>query len=253
MRHTTASLLCMFASVSASNLAPRLLTRTSVSAAPDAVAQGDSGPINRIAYEITGFNPADAHSNVRCIYPGSLLLRCKYSWDMVAPDSTERIRLVVDIPDIDRGNSVVVRIANATGQVSDRVTLINRSRILHEIESLILPQGGQTQLGGRGESVPSTEMGTMRAATQTAVGGSELPACGEAYPRWVGANATDPVFTSVFGALTGSVVLSRPPARAPVRADNGPEWLVTYPLAASRVQFIAHYEIEYRVRYCPAD
>jgi hypothetical protein len=243
----------MLASVSATTLAPRLLTRTSVSATPDAIAQGDSGPINRIAYEIAGFNPSDAHSNVRCIYPGSLVLRCKYDWDMLAPDAAQRIRLVVEIPDIDRGNSVVVRIANATGQISDRVTLINRSRILHEIESLLLPQGGQTQLGGRGESLPSAEIGTLRAVTQTAVGGAELPACGAAYPRWVGANATDPVFTSAFGALNGSVVLSRLPARAPVRADNGPEWLVTYPLAASRVQFIAHYEIEYRVRYCPAD
>ena len=151
-----------------------------------------------------------------------------------------------------RGTPVVVQIANAQGQINDRVTLINRSRIVHEIESLLLPRGGQTQLDGRGQSVPSTGIGTMRASTQIASNSTGSPACGEVYPRWVSANATDPVFTSAFGALNGSVIIARPPARSAIRSDNGPEWLVTYPLAASRVQFIAHYEIEYRVRYCPA-
>lgn len=237
----------------ASDSAPRLVTRTSVSAAPESIAQGDSGPINRVAYEISGIDPADPQNTVRCIYPGSLAVRCNYQWDAAAASSTGRIRLVVEIPDIDRGNAVIVRITNPRGQINDRVTLINRSRLVHEIESLILPQGGQTQLDGRGQSVPGTGIGTMRASTQIAINSTGSPACGEVYTRWVSANATDPVFTSVFGALNGSVIIARPPARAPIRADNGPEWLVTYPLAASRVQFIAHYEIEYRVRYCPAD
>ena len=243
----------ILATASASDSAPRLVTRTSVSAAPDAIAQGDSGPINRVAYEISGIDPTDPQNTVRCIYPGSLAVRCKYQWDAAASSSTDRIRLLVEIPDIDRGNAVVVRIANTRGQINDRVTLINRSRIVHEIESLLLPQGGQTQLDGRGLSVPGAGIGSMRAITQTSVSSTVPPACGDVYARWVSANATDPVFTSVFGALNGSVIIARPPARAAIRSDNGPEWLVTYPLAASRVQFIAHYEIEYRVRYCPAD
>lgn len=242
----------MLATASAGSGGPRILTRTAMSAAPDSIAQGDSGPINRVAYEISGINPADPQSSVSCMYPGSITVRCSYQWDAAAAGSADRVRLVVEVPDIDRGNTVVVGIANAQGQVNDRVTLINRSRIVHEIESLILPQGGQTQLDGRGQSVPGTGIGTMRASTQIAINNTGSPACGEVYPRWVSANATDPVFTSVFGALNGSVIIARPPARAPIRADNGPEWLVTYPLAASRVQFIAHYEIEYRVRYCPA-
>lgn len=242
----------MLATASAGSGAPRVVTRTAMSAGPDSIAQGDSGPINRVAYEISGINPADPQSSVRCVYPGSITVRCRYQWDAAAAGSADRVRLVVEIPDIDRGNTVVVGIANAQGQANDRVTLINRSRIVHEIESLILPQGGQTQLDGRGQSVPGTGIGTMRASTQIAINSTGSPACGEVYPRWVSANATDPVFTSEFGALNGSVIIARPPARAQIRADNGPEWLVTFPLAASRVQFIAHYEIEYRVRYCPA-
>jgi hypothetical protein len=245
--------LAMLASALASSGAPRIITRTAASAAPESIAQGDSGPVNRMAYEISGIDPADPRSTVRCIYPGSLTVRCKYQWEATASGSADRTRLVVDIPDIDRGTSVVVRISNALGQLNDRVTLINRSRIVHEIESLLLPQGGQTQLDGRGQSVPSTGIGTMRASTQISINSPASPACGEVYPRWVGANATDPVFSSVFGALNGSVIVARPPARNAIRSDNGPEWLVTYPLAAARVQFIAHYEIEYRVRYCPAD
>ena len=246
-------MLAMLASASASGGAPRVITRTAVSAAPDSIAQGDSGPINRVAYEISGIDSADPHSSVSCIYPGSMTVRCKYQWDATASGSADRVRLVVEIPDIDQGNAVVVRIANALGQINDRVTLINRPRIVHEIESLILPQGGQAQLDGRGQSVPSSEIGAMRASTQIAINSTGSPACGEVYPRWVSANATDPVFASAFGALNGSVIIARPPARSAIRSDNGPEWLVTYPLAASRVQFIAHYEIEYRVRYCPAD
>jgi hypothetical protein len=249
----SSAVLAMLATASAGSGAPRVVTRTALSAAPDSIAQGDSGPINRVAYEISGIDPADPQSTVRCIYPGSLAVRCRYQWDAAASGSADRVRLVVEIPDIDRGNTVVVRIANAQGQINDRVSLINRSRIVHEIESLLLPQGGQTQLDGRGQSVPSTGIGTLRAITQTSASGTSPPACGDVYPRWVGANATDPVFTSEFGALNGSVLIVRPPARAAIRSDNGPEWLVTYPLAASRVQFIAHYEIEYRVRYCPAD
>jgi hypothetical protein len=70
--------------------------------------------------------------------------------------------------------------------------------------------------------------------------------------EWVGASATDPVFQSQFGSLNGSVVASRPVMPGSrVTPENLPEWLVTYPLSATRVQFIAHYEVIYRVGSCP--
>jgi hypothetical protein len=75
--------------------------------------------------------------------------------------------------------------------------------------------------------------------------------CDRVVPHWIGASATDPVFTSAFGALNGSVLLARPAAAGrPVQAENLPEWLITYPLSATRVQFIAHYEVIYRVGVC---
>jgi hypothetical protein len=229
----------------------RIFTRTANSAAPENLAQGDSGPINRVTYLIGGVEAADTGIVTLCIYPGGVRMQCKHRIASVETGPEKRLRLTVEIPDIDRGNAVTVRIVSRNGQTDDRFVLVNRARIVHEIEGLTLPDGDRSQLDGRGQEVPSTEIGTMRAATQIALSTSSAPACGEIYSRWVGATATDPVFTSAFGALPGSVVVARPPARAPISANNGPEWLVTYPRAASRVQFIAHYEIEYRVRYCP--
>ncbi len=231
---------------------PRLIARTAMSAAPDAIAQGDSGPLNRMTYVVSGLAPSDPRLDIKCLYPGMVVIECRYHLEKIDARRDGQLRLIVEIPDIDRGNQVIVRIAGSGGQIDDRVTLVNRTRIIHEIESLMLQGGGQIQIDGRGQQVPSSEIGTVRAATQIALNTSGSPACGEVYPRWVGANATDPVFTSAFGALPGSVVIARPPRRVPISASNGPEWLITYPRAASRVQFIAHYEIEYRVRYCPA-
>ena len=55
-----------------------------------------------------------------------------------------------------------------------------------------------------------------------------------------------------FGAMSGSVVLTRPvPPGSALRPDNLPEWTLSYPMSANRVQFIAHYEVIYRVGVCP--
>ena len=100
-----------------------------------------------------------------------------------------------------------------------------------------------------------TQLVTTRAATTPAMAASPLgaaPACDQVRAEWVGAGATDPVFASQFGPLNGAIVLARPVAPgSAVRPDNLPEWLVTYPLSATRLQFIAHYEVIYRVGVCP--
>ena len=75
--------------------------------------------------------------------------------------------------------------------------------------------------------------------------------CDQLYAQWAGASATDPVFSSSFGALNGAVAIVKPVAKgSPVRDDNLPQWLITYPASAIRLQFIAHYEVVYRVGLC---
>jgi len=49
--------------------------------------------------------------------------------------------------------------------------------------------------------------------------------------------------------VTGERQFTIAVARAGPRAL--PEWLISYPLGATRVQFIAHYEVVYRVDPCP--
>jgi hypothetical protein len=93
----------------------------------------------------------------------------------------------------------------------------------------------------RATSIPAIATSTLAAP----------PACDQVHAEWVNASATDPVFQSPFGPLNGSIVLSRPAQPGSlVRPDNVPEWLVSYPLSALRVQFIAHYEVIYRVGAC---
>ncbi|MCS6946752.1 MAG: hypothetical protein NZM12_03955 [Steroidobacteraceae bacterium] len=215
------------------------------------MAQGDSGPINRFVFDVAGFDPAARGSRITCHYEGDIVINCRAIWSTADPTARDRLRIVVEVPDIDRGPQVGIRFQSAAGAVTERVSIANRPRLVHEIESLALPRGGQSELDGRGQRVPILQMATTLARTQTARAASdELPACGSVFARWRSANATDPVFTSAFGVLTGSVILSKPPPREPITTKNGPEWLITYPLGAQRVQFIAHYELEYRVRYC---
>jgi hypothetical protein len=135
------------------------------------------------------------------------------------------------------------------------VELANAPQVVHEIEALPLPDGGQVATGGTGQPAPVMNVVSTRATTTPAMAAAPSApagACDQVQAEWVGASATDPVFQSQFGSLNGSVVASRPVAPGSrVTPENLPEWLVTYPLSATRVQFIAHYEVIYRVGSCP--
>ena len=224
-----------------------------LSARPETLSVGRSGPLNRQALDVLNFQPADRAARLLCIYPGGFAYRCDFE---LAPDAADgpRRRIVVTVPDLGRGNRVILRLTNAEGSREVPVDLANGSRTVHEIEALPLPEGGRVGTNSQGGSVPLTQFATQRAKTLPAMAlppTAEAQPCERIVPYWVGASATDPVFSSPFGALNGSVLLARPAvAGRPVRTDNLPEWLITYPLSATRVQFIAHYEVIYRVGVC---
>jgi hypothetical protein len=232
---------------------PQIATFTPLSARPERVAQGNSGPVNRFAFDVEHFEPGDQSARVTCQYGASFAYRCPFEFDGV---SGPRRRVLVDIPDLDRGSSVTIRFVTSGGERAASVTLVNRPQVVHEIESLVLPDGGRTTVDGAGRAAPVLDLTTVKSTTLPAVALSALaatPTCDQVYAVWVGANATDPVFPSAFGALNGAVIPSRPPtAGRPVREDSAPEWLITFPRAAQRVQFIAHYEVAYRVGECPS-
>lgn len=235
-------------------LSPRILAQNTLSARPEALAQGPAGPINRVAFELSNFRTSDPRAEIACIYPGKVTLPCRTERTAtVMPAENEQI--IVEIPDIDRGGPVIVRFRTPYGAVDARVELQNRSRVIHEIESVLLTGGGQSTTDGSGRPAPVLQTGTLRATTLPAISmqQNDRVTCGTAQARWLGANATDAVFSSAFGVLTGSIVLARAPLRREwVTTDTAPEWLITFPLGATRVQFIAHYEVEYRVTPCIA-
>ncbi len=226
---------------------------TWLSAQPPALAVGRAGPFNRVAFDVEGL-PGESVQEVVCTYPRRLVYLCNASLDDAVPAGSRR-RLTVTIPDLGYGSPVTVRIVDARGTHDIAVELANTPQVVHEIEALPLPSGGKTWVGGDGRLAPVMQMASDRATTTPAMATSTLgaaPACDQIHAEWVGTSATDPVFTSDFGPLNGSVVLARPVARGSrVRSDNLPEWLVSYPLGATRVQFIAHYEVMYRVGTCP--
>lgn len=250
---------CLLASVaviegSAAAAPPQLLARTSLSALPPAQSLGQAGPFNRIAFDVDGFGPPDAASQVTCIYADRTRYRCDTEIGATEPGSTRR-RVTVVIPDLGKGPQVTVRFGNSAGYADSGVQIANAAQVVHEIEAFALPGGGQTTVGANGAQAPVMTLVSSRATTtpaMAAAAASPTPACGQLVPEWVAASATDPVFLSPFGALNGSIVLSRPvPPGSRVRPETDPEWLVSYPLSATRVQFIAHYEVIYRVGICP--
>lgn len=231
---------------------PVVVGWTPLSALPAEVAQGNSGPINRFAFDLEHFDPADG-GQVVCTYPGGFAYRCPF--EVQARDASGRRRVLVQVSDLDRGNAVTVRFANARGERSVALELVNRPQVVHEIESIALPEGGKTTTDGAGRPAPVLDLAQLRATTLPVIAASAPrgapAACDRVYAVWISVAATDPVFPSAFGALDGTVIPSRPPPKLrPVREDTAPEWLVTYPRAAQRVQFIAHYEIGYRVAEC---
>jgi hypothetical protein len=233
---------------------PQVVSRTQLSALPVNLSVGQAGPFNRIAFDVEQFGPPDPSSTVTCTYPGELRYRCDAAVGEPEAGGTKR-RVIVTIPDLGRGKRVVVRFSTSQGRQDAVVELANVSQVVHEIESMPLPGGGQAAIGSTGASAPVLQVVSHKSTTTPAMAASSLgaaPACDQVSAEWVGTSATDPVFQSQFGALNGSVVPSRPvTAGSRVQPDNLPEWLVTFPLSATRVQFIAHYEVIYRVGSCP--
>lgn len=245
--------LCLVSLAAASSGAPQVAGRTQLSATPAALSVGPAGPFNRIAFDVVRFGPPDAKSAVTCFYPGGVRYRCDASLDEPEAQGGKR-RVTVTIPDLGRGKQVVVRFSTSAGHEDVRVDLANGPQVVHEIEALPLPGGGQVATGSNGQLTPIMNMTSVRATTTPAMAATPLAmdTCDQVRAEWVTATATDPVFQSQFGSLNGSVVASKPVAvGSRVHPTNLPEWLVTFPLSAVRLQFIAHYEVVYRVGSCP--
>jgi hypothetical protein len=231
---------------------PAVTAHVRLSALPATLANGPAGPLNRVAFDLESFDPRDPHAVVTCLYPDAVEYACATQPD-ASGDGERTHRIVVTIPDLGRGPRAIVRFRTAHGRVDEPVEIVNAPRIVHEIEAVTLADGGATTTRGDGVEVPVRQLATLRATTVPAL--ATAPAlvvdCERIVAEWVGASATDPVFTSRFGALNGSLVPARAvPRAAPVAQDTLPEWLITYPLGATRVQFIAHYEVIYRAVPC---
>lgn len=230
---------------------PIVSAATPLAAMPAALSTGPAGPFNRVALDLRGTAGSATQQEIMCLYPGGFAYRCDVAvGDTRTPDGPRRV--VVVIPDLGRGSPVTLRIVSAQGRQNVTVALTNPPRVIHEIETLALLAGGRSVTGA---AAPDLRLLRTRATSTPALATSPLaapPVCDRVYAQWVGASATDPVFASAFGPLNGSVLPARPVAQgSPVRADNVPEWLVTFPASATRLQFIAHYEVIYRVGECP--
>jgi hypothetical protein len=231
---------------------PVIVLSTALSAGPSSLSSGSAGPLNRYLFELSGFPERDPAAQVLCVYPTHLVYRCRFErQDTQAP---QRSRVIVTIPDLDLGRRVVVRFLSSGGSLEFVVQLSNAPQVVHEIEALPLTRGGQHTIGSDGLPRPNLAVISERATTLPAMASSTLgapTACDQIHAQWVSASATDPLFTSEFGALMGSVILTKPAnTGSPLRPDNLPQWTFSYPMSANRVQFIAHYEVIYRVGLC---
>jgi hypothetical protein len=230
---------------------PRIVGVSKLSSLPVRQSQGAGGPINRLAFDLTGFEASDAVNGVSCRYATGMRYRCRVTAG--APGSALR-RFVVEIPDLDLGREVSVQFVNQNGATEHRLQIANPPQTVHEIEAFDLPEGGATTTGpdgGRARvetlrtwQIPSTPAMLLELRPQTSQ-------CDALHAQWLGASATDPVFSSEFGALNGAVAELKPVQKnSPVRDDNLPLWLITYMASAKRVQFIAHYEVVYKLGVC---
>ena len=246
--------LISFAAMPGTATLPPTITRTDrLSAEPLPQADGAGGPVNRFALDVINFGPNVEGSTLECVYPGNFRYRCEYRLPAVRlEDSQTRVEVLV--PDLARGTHVVLRLANGYGSSDFSVELSNPPRLVHQIVAMVLAEGGVAENGADGRPAPALSLHSERLETVP------LPAltmpyepngCDRLYATWSQASATDPVFTSQFGPLSGSVLLLEPvKAREPVSADSRLHWQVTYAASANRVQFIAHLEVFYRVGIC---
>ncbi|MCC7461041.1 MAG: hypothetical protein IT480_01125 [Gammaproteobacteria bacterium] len=225
---------------------------TRLPAEPAALSTGPAGPFNRMAFELHAAGPPGPPPQVVCIYPGGVRYRCDVV-PLAAASTARRQRIAVVIPDLGRGSKITLQFVSARGRQDVPVDLANVSQVVHEIEVLPMPGSGVSrQPGSSRTAVPPV---TARIVTTPAMATSTLasaPTCDQVHAEWVSASATDPVFASPRGSVKGVISLARTvtPGSA-VRPDNVPEWLVTYTPTATRLQFIAHYEVIYRVGMCP--
>jgi hypothetical protein len=234
---------------------PLVVARSALSAQPAEMSVGPAGPLNRWAFDVERFDPAGGGANVSCLYGADFPYRCDASISEV-PGPGGRRRVNVTIPDLGRGPEVTVRFLTPRGRHDVVLEIANAPQVVHEIEALSLPGGGRVVTGSDGRPRPADQLARARAPSMPAMATSSLgapPSCDRLYAQWVGATATDAVFSGPLGSLQGSLTLSRPVAPGSrVSRENLPEWLVTYPLGANRVQFIAHYEVIYRIGACEA-
>lgn len=234
---------------------PLVVGRSALSAQPVELSVGAAGPFNRWALDVENFDPADESAQVTCLYGPDFAYRCDAAIaDKPGPGGRRRVN--VTIPDLGRGREVTVRFTTARGRHDVVLELTNAPQVVHEIETLTLAPGGRVVTRGDGRPTPAPQIARMRATSTPAMAVSSLgepPVCDRLYAEWVNATATDAVFIGPLGTLDGALTVSRPVAAGSrVAPDNLPEWLVTYPLGANRVQFIAHYEVIYRVGICEA-
>ena len=225
-----------------------------LSAHPPAQSTGQGGPLNQLALDIDFYGPKVP--SIECDYPGQFRYRCSVDYPQVTLDPP-RTRVRVTVPDLDKGRNVTLKLANGAGSTDFPLELINPPQVIHEIVALPLPGGGQAVTGPDGRPMPVSALREYRVQT-TPAASLTLPyqpnGCDLVYALWsanAAASATDAVFTSAFGPLTGSVILEQPVLKnSPFRESNGPHWLITYAASAQRVQFIAHYDVVYRAGVC---
>lgn len=246
--------LFLFGALARAADTPLVVGQARLPALPVELSAGPAGPVNQIAIDL---QPAAAHEpppQVLCVFPGDFRYRCSVAPDP-SPTAPGRRRFVVSVPDLGRGHAVVLEVVTARARQELRVEIANRPQVIHEIEALVLPGGGQTATGADGRPAPLLTLASVRATATPAIATSRFaaaPACDRIHAEWVGTSATDSVFISPFGPLQGTIAPSRPVTPGSrVHAGNVPEWLVTFPQSATRVQFIAHYEVVYRVGPCP--
>jgi hypothetical protein len=242
------------AAAPAAAAAPRVVAVSRLSALPAALSQGGAGPLNRVAIDVDHLGPSQGSVRVTCVYGGKLVYGCE--WRFADQGRGTRRRIEVDVPDLDRDRDVAIQISTPAGTVETGIEIDNRPALLHEIETLALPRGGISVVDGSGRQVPSRELAYEQLQTSPAIAtGPEgrPPACDKPYAQWRGASVTDAVFSASAGTLNGAVAPARTPAAgSQVAPDNVPTWLVTYPRGAIRVQFIAHYEVIWRIGLCEA-
>ena len=226
-----------------------------LSAQPPERSTGQGGPTNQFAIDVDNFGPKVAA--IECDYPPNFRYRCAVDYPTAVLDAS-RTRIRVMVPDLDKGRNVTLKLTNTTGTTDVPLEIVNAPQTIHEIVALALQGGGQSVVGPNGKVLPVQNILTFSTQTTPAIAVTlpfQREACDEhVYALWssgTSASETDAVFTSAFGPLSGSVILQQPLVKnSPVRPGNGPQWLITFAASAQRVQFIAHYEVVYRVSVC---